>query len=183
MRMLVPLLVIGVIFAVPLGLLIVFVKARANKRMDRLRGPWLGLAQKLGGQFQEGSGFTGTQIHVQRPTHVIQVKFTLVSVMTAASVPYYPDGGTFTEVIAGLYPQSGFSFIPQGTKTQRFVDHSRIPALAHVGPNAVIYLDPLQARIVFDDVIYDPARLEAAVTSLEQLSHAVTHHGPMPVAA
>lgn len=183
MRMLVPLLVIGAIFAVPLVLIVVFVQARAKKRMERLRGPWMGLAQRLGGQFQEGAGFTGTQILVQRPTHAIQVKMTLVSVMTAASVPYYPDGGTFTEVIVGLYPQNGFTFVPHGTKTQRFVDHTRIPALAHVGPNAVIYLDPLQARIVFHDVVYDAARLEAAVASLEQLSQAVAHHGPMPAAA
>ena len=183
MRSLIPLLVIGAIFAVPLVLLVVFVQARAKKRMEHLRGPWMGLAQRLGGQFQEGAGFTGTQIHVQRPTHVIQVKMTLVSVMTAASVPYYPDGGTFTEVIIGLYPQTGLSFVPQGTRTQRFVDHTRIPALAHIGPNAVIYLDPQQARIVFDGVIYDAAALEAAVTSLEQLSQMVAHYGPMPAAA
>ena len=162
MGQLVGLLVIGAIFAVPLVLVVVFVQYRAKRRMERLRGPWMGLAQRLGGQLREGSGFTGTQIHVERPTHAIQVKMTLVSVMTAASVPYYPDGGTFTEVIVGLYPRTGLSFVVPGTRTQRFVDHSRVPALAQVGPSAVIFLDPQQARIVFPGVIYEAAALEAA---------------------
>lgn len=183
MKLLVPILFISAFFVVPLVLLVVFVQWRAKRRMAKLRGPWMGLAQKLGGQFHEGAGFRGTQIHIQRPTHVIDVKMTLVSVMQAASVPYYPDGGTYTEVTLHLFPQMGLSFIPHGAKTQTFVDHTRVPALAHLGHSAVIYLDPQSARIVLPDVVYDAAYLEAAVTSLEQLCQAVANYGPLPAAA
>lgn len=183
MKALVPLLFITAIFVVPIVLLVVFVQWRAKQRMGKLRGPWMGLAQKLGGQFREGGGFRGTQIHIQRPNYVVEVKMTLVSVMQAASLPYYPDGGTYTEVLLHLFPQTGLAFVPPGAPTQRFIDHTRVPALAHLGAGAVIYLDTHAARIVLADVVYDPAYLEAAVVSLEQLCQAVAHYGPLPAAA
>ncbi|MCA9619871.1 MAG: hypothetical protein KC731_12690 [Myxococcales bacterium] len=173
----------GALFLLPLLGMIVFVQARAKRRMAELRGPWGQLAQRHGGRFLEGAGFTGSQIQIQRQTHAVEVKMTLVSVMTAASVPYYPDGGTFTEVIVHLYPQLGYAFVPPGVATQELVDHTRVPLLAHLGLQAKIFLDAHSARIVFPGVQMNAALLDTAIQSLESVTGLVMQHGPLPAAA
>jgi hypothetical protein len=183
MEMLVPVLVLGAVVAVPLGLVILFVMARAKARRARLRGPWTALAQKFGGEYFEGSGFTGSSIHAQRPSHSLSVRMTLVSAMQAASGPYYPDGGTYTEVSVQLHPASPSLFIPPNARVQTFVDHQRIPSLAYLGPHARIFLDQKTARIVLPDAVDDLRFLDAAAHSLEELTRMVLAYGPLPAAA
>jgi len=178
-----PLLFLPAIVIVPIGLIVLVVLLRAKSRREALRGPWSELARRLGGQFVEGSGFTGSSINADRPTHNLQVKMTLVSVMDAASCAYYPDGGTFTEVIVGRAPNQSTRFVPQGTRTQTFVDHTEIPALAHLGEHAKIYLDPTEARIVLPGVSDNLTYLDAAAQSLEGMVAMVMASGPLPAAA
>jgi hypothetical protein len=179
---LIPFLFLGAIFGVPLALVVGFVIWRAKRRRARLRGPWTALAQKFGGQFQEGSGLTGSSVWAQRPTHALSVRMTLVSVMDAVGRPFYPDGGTYTEVMVDLSPQQPSLFV-MGNDVQTFVDHTRIPALAHLGAQARIFLEPKRARIVFPGVVEEYARLDAAAASLEDLTGLVLRTGPLPAVA
>ena len=179
-----PILVLLGLVVVPLVLVIGFVRWRAAARRERIRGPWSSLAHKLGGTFREGAGFTGTSITAQRPTHTVHVRMSLVSVMQAVGRPYYPDGGTYTEVqVELLEPRHPRLFVPEGTKTQTFRDHTRIPSLANLGRQAAIYLDPGMARVVLPGVVDDPAYLDAAVTSLEHLTRIILADGPLAPAA
>lgn len=179
-----PMLVLLGIVVVPIVLVIAFVRWRAAGRRERIRGPWGGLAQKLGGSFHEGAGLTGTSITAARPTHTVRVKMSLVSVMQAMGRPYYPDGGTYTEILVELAdPRHPRLFVPEGTKTQTFRDHTKIPTLANLGRQAAIYLDPGVARVVVPGVVEDAAYLDAAVTSLEHLTRIVLAEGPLPPGA
>ncbi len=179
----VPFLFIFAIFVVPIGAIIAFVVLRAQLRRSRLRGPWSALAQRLGGHFIEGSGFSGSAVQAQRPTHRVSVRMTLASAMDAMSTPYYPDGGTFTEVIVDLHPQLPASYVPPHARTQTFRDHMRIPILAHVGANAQIFVDPKSARIVLPGAVDDYAKLAASAQALEELTQLVMVAGPIPAAA
>src|SRR5260221_6904955 len=123
---LVPLLFLAAILGGPIALVVLVVVWRAKRRRARLRGPWTALAAKLGGQFHEGGGLTGSSLQAQRPTHTVGVRMTLVSVMQARFSPFYPDGGTYTEVLASLLPQAPAAFV-SGGKVFTFRDHTRVP--------------------------------------------------------
>lgn len=178
-----PFLVFFGIIVVPIALVVLFVVVRASRRRARLRAPWSALAQRLGGQFHEGSGFSGSSIHALRPTHRLSVRMSLVSAMQAATTPYYPDGGTFTEVLVDIFPQVPALYVPPHAKTQTFRDHMRIPALAHLGPEGMIFVDPKSARIVLPGAIDDFASLAASAQALEDLTHLVMAAGPLPATA
>ena len=177
-----PLLFLAAIVGVPIALVILFVIWRAKARRARLRGPWTALAQKFGGQYFEGSGFSGSSIQAQRPSHSLNVRMTLVSVMQAASGPYYPDGGTYTEVIVQLHHPSPALFVPPQARVQTFTDHQRIASLAYLGPQARIFLEPKTARIVLPGAVEDFRFLDAAAHSLEELTRMVLTYGPLPAA-
>lgn len=178
-----PFLLIFGIFVVPIAAVVAFVVLRARARRARLRGPWTALAQRLGGQFFEGSGLTGSSVQAQRGTHFVRVKMTLASAMDAMSTPYYPDGGTFTEVIVDLHPHHPAHYVPSNARTQTFRDHTRVPILARVGAVAQIFVDPRSARIVLPGAVDDFAQLAASAQALEDLTQLVIAAGPMPAAA
>lgn len=180
---LVPFLFLGAFITVPIALVVVFVLVRAGRRRARLRGPWGALAQRIGGELREGSGFTGWSVVAPRPTHAVHVRMTLVSAAEAMSQPYYPDGGTFTEIAAELPWGQPVAFVPPGSKTQTFVDPTRVPALVQLGPSAEIFVDPKIARIVVPGVVEDVGLLEASTRALEELTRLVLSTGPLPVKA
>lgn len=175
--------VFGGIIVVPVGLVIAFVLLRARMNRARLREPWGALAQKIGGQLREGSGFSGSSIVAPRPTHSVQVRMKVVSAMEASSGPYYSDGGTYTEILSELSWQHSALFVAPNVNTQTFRDRTRVPTLQALGPEAAIYVDPKVARIVVPGVVDDVNKLEASARALEELTWMVLQNGPLPTAA
>jgi hypothetical protein len=171
------------IIVVPIALVIVVVRVRASRRRARLREPWGELARRIHGQLREGSGFEGSMVYAARDTHSLRVAMKLVSVAEAMGVPYYPDGGTFTEIIAELPWQYPASFVPHGSRTQTFADPRRVPSLAQLGPGAEIFIDPKVARIVVPGVVEDVDKLTASARALDELTQLVFATGPLPVRA
>lgn len=173
-----PLLFIMGFLAAALTPVIVVVNLMARARRKRIRGPWTALAEKLGGQFREGASLTGSSILAKRPDHVVSVRMSVVSVMDAVRTPYYPDGGTFTEVMVHLEPGHP-PFVPEGTKTQTFKNHMTVPSLANLGRHAEIFVDPGIARVVLPGACDNFQYLDAAVDSLETLAQHVAAAGPL----
>ena len=64
-----------------------------------------------------------------------------------------------------------------------FVDHTKIPPLAYLGPQARIVMLSHEARIVFPGMEYRVEMLRAAAQSLQQLHQLVQQYGPLPAAA
>ncbi len=168
-------LLIALIFIVPIGGIIAFVVIRANKRKAARIGPWTALAQNHGGTFD------GDRVILTRPDHRVVLEVKLVSVMQAASGPYYPDGGTFTQATMQVDPQQ----LQVATTGPARVDSneltSMVPGVAALPVMARVILAPHEATVVLDGSVVDPQALEQTFQALEAIRQTAAQNGPLPV--
>lgn len=164
-------LILLLIFVVPIGLLIFFVQMRAKKRREMLAGPWSALAGQYGGQFD------GTRVFCQRGAHTLELDMVLVSVMQAAGVPYYDDGGTYTlaRVRTPHAISTQASAVVSGAQVEGMVPGARVPA------GTRLVLEAQSAVLVFDGPAADPAALHAAFATLDAIANHTATAGPLPV--
>ena len=170
-------LFIALIFIVPIGGIIAFVVLRANNRKAERAGPWGALAQNHGGYFD------GDRVTLTRPDHRIVLEVKLVSVMQAASGPYYPDGGTFTQATMQVDPQQ----LQVATVGPARVDPAQlvqlVPGVNAMPAHARVILAPHEATVVLDGSVIDLQALEQTFRGLEAIRQAAAQHGALPVAA
>ncbi|AKF07528.1 hypothetical protein [Sandaracinus amylolyticus] len=182
MRELIPLLFLGAFVAVPIALVVAFVQLRAKARRAAQEGPWSALAQQLGGRFEGG------RIFVDRGAYQLTLDTKLVSVMQAASTPYYPDGGTFTEARVAFDPRGTTAILPSPDAVPlklELHELSRIPALATLAEltrlpaGTRVFLGAKDARVVMHGAIVDASVIGAAMRSLDTLAQGVSASGPL----
>ncbi|UJR79891.1 hypothetical protein [Sandaracinus amylolyticus] len=182
MRELIPILFLGAFVAVPIALVVAFVQLRAKARRAAQEGPWSALAQQLGGRFEGG------RIFVDRGAYQLTLDTKLVSVMQAASSPWYPDGGTFTEARVAFDPRGATSILPSpdNVPLRLSLDElPRIPALAALSElaqlprDARLFFGPKEARVVLHGAIVDANVIGAAMRSLDALAQGVSTSGPL----
>lgn len=166
----------GAIFVVPLVAVILFVQSRAKKRRAALVGPWSALAQRWGG------ALVGEKVFCERGDHRLVLEMNLVSVMQAASGPYYPDGGTFTcarlAVAPGLHLAQ--TRAPARVDGRELATH--VPAAGFLPPDARVVLAPNEAVVVLPGAVSDPARLDACFQLLDAIVQNARARGPLAIA-
>ncbi|MGE0784952.1 MAG: hypothetical protein AB7S26_04630 [Sandaracinaceae bacterium] len=168
--------IFGAIFILPIGGLIAFTQLRAKARKSALAGPWTQLAQGWGGQL------VGERVVVNRPDHQLTVEMKMVSIMDAASGPYYPDGGTFTVAKLALNPHGPARITTTPPARVVLEDlHQRCPATATLLPRHRVILGPTEAAVVLDGAVSDPAAIDAALRGLVAIHESTQRGGPLTI--
>lgn len=171
-------LVFGSIFGLPIIGLIAFVQLRAKSRRAALAGPWSAIAERWGGTF------AADRVHCDRGDHQLSLDMAVVSVMQAASGPYYPDGGTFTKARVAVAPGGPIRI---ATHPAARVDAGElagfVPAVASLPPSARVVLGEREAVVVLAGPVSDGGALNACFQSLDAIVQHARANGPIPVQA